>query len=391
MIRTLRWKVVAVNMLFVTVVLIAVLIGIYGTSRAAIAESSDERLRQILQTGQYTEEPGFPCFVAEIFASGTVRVSGSSYFDLQDEQYLLDIVNACLRQNASRGVLPDYHLRYHMQYGPITARIAFTDSTLEQAAVRSIVGNSALIGGGALLVLFAFSYILSGFVTRPVSRAWAEQHRFLSDASHELKTPLTVILSSADLLQEETDSPYVDNIRAESRRMKKLVDAMLTLSRAENDGQKIHLQPTDFSDTATGSVLRFEPVVFESGKELRYTIDEHLAVVGDSEKLTQLLGILLDNAIKYAPTGTPIDLRLQKSSKSAVLTVENCGEPIPQQKLKHLFDRFYRADESRSGAEGFGLGLSIAQTIVKAHRGSIRCESDSRSTRFIVTIPLAKA
>ena len=314
MIRKLRWKVIAVNMLFVTVVLLAVLIGIYSVSRSAIAESSDERLRQILQTGQYAEEPGFPCFVAEIFASGTVRVSGSSYFDLQDEQYLLNIVNACLQRKSAQGVLADYHLRYHLQYGPITARIAFTDSTLEQAAVRGIVGNSALIGGGALLVLFGFSYILSGFVTRPVSRAWEEQHRFLSDASHELKTPLTVILSSADLLQEETDSPYVDNIRAESRRMKKLVDAMLTLSRAENSEQKIILQPTDFSDTVTDSVLRFEPVAFESGRELRYTIDEQLTVSGDSEKLEQLLGILLDNAIKYAPAGTPIDLSLKKAA-----------------------------------------------------------------------------
>lgn len=391
MIRKLRWKVIAVNMLFVTAVLLAVLIGIYSVSRSAIAESSDDRLRQILQTGHYTEEPGFPCFVAEIFASGIVRVSGSHHFDLQDEQYLLDIVNACLQQKSEQGVLADYHLRYHLQYGPITARIAFTDSTLEQAAVRGIVGNSALIGGGALLVLFGFSYILSGFVTRPVSRAWEEQHRFLSDASHELKTPLTVILSSADLLQEETDTPYVDNIRAESRRMKKLVDAMLTLSRAESSRQNIRLQPADLSDTVTDSVLRFEPVSFESGKELRYTIDEHLTVSGDSEKLEQLLGILLDNAIKYAPAGTPIDLSLKKSGKSAVLTVENCGEPIPEQKLKHLFDRFYRVDEARSGTEGFGLGLSIAQSIVRLHRGSIRCESDSRSTRFIVTIPLAKA
>ena len=173
--------------------------------------------------------------------------------------------------------------------------------------------------------------------------------------------------------------------------MKKLVDAMLTLSRAESSRQNIRLQPADLSDTVTDSVLRFEPVSFESGKELRYTIDEHLTVSGDSEKLEQLLGILLDNAIKYAPAGTPIDLSLKKSGKSAALTVENCGEPIPEQKLKHLFDRFYRVDEARSGTEGFGLGLSIAQSIVRLHRGSIRCESDSRSTRFIVTIPLAKA
>ena len=121
---------------------------------------------------------------------------------------------------------------------------------------------------------------------------------------------------------------------------------------------------------------------------LRYRIEKELCVLGNDEALRQLAGILLDNAIKYAPAGTPIYLTLTRQDKRAILTVENGGAPIPPEKLSHLFERFYRADESRSGGEGFGLGLAIAQSIVQEHKGTIRCESDERSTRFTVRLLL---
>ena len=251
-----------------------------------------------------------------------------------------------------------------------------------------------LIGLAAFAALFGFSYLLSGLITRPVEKAWQEQQRFLSDASHELKTPLTVILSSADLLAQSAEGQeqgYVDNIRSESRRMKKLVESMLTLARADDGGHKLVFAPLDWSDVVTDTALLFEPVAFEAGRELLYSIDEGLRVSGDADKLRQLVGILLDNAIKYAPEHTPIRLTLAAEEKNARLTVENGGQPIPPEVVAHLFDRFYRADSARSGPEGFGLGLSIAQSIAREHQGAIRCESDSRSTRFIVTLPLLKA
>lgn len=399
MIRKLRWKVVAVTMTVVTAVLLLSLTAVFLSSRAAMESRTREQLQQALQgalnygPAQPGQDGGIPCWTAEVFAGGTVRVSGSSYFDLDDQNELLKIVQAALQRREDSGLLESYHMRYLRESGPLSIRIAFADSSLEQSTLRSLTGTTALIGVAAFLVLFGFSYLLSGVVTRPVEKAWQEQQRFLSDASHELKTPLTVILSSADLLSgslPETAQGYVDNIRSESRRMKKLVESMLTLARADDGGHKLVFTPLDLSDVVTDTALLFEPVAFESGRQLLYNIQEGLRTSGDADKLRQLVSILLDNAIKYAPEHSPIRLTLAGEEKTALLTVENGGQPIPPEVISHLFDRFYRADGSRSDTEGFGLGLSIAQSIVKEHRGAIRCESDQRSTRFLVTLPLTK-
>ena len=388
MIRRLRWKITGVTLLVSALVLTAVFACVYLFSRNNIAQSYEYQLRQAVVSG--TSEARVPCFVAEVLPSGTVRVSGSNYYDLQDEDTLLPLVSAALSADADSGVLPAQHMRYFRLEGALTVRIAFMDSTFEQATLRSLVRVCLLIGAAALLVLFGLSWLLSGFVTRPVARTWQNQQQFLSDASHELKTPLTVILSSADLLKtsaQPEQRQYVDNISVESRRMKALVEDMLTLSRTES-GRAAPFAPLDLSDLVTDAALRFEPVAFEAGHPLQYDIQNGASLSGDRQQLDQLLDILLDNAVKYAAKDAPIRLTLDISGKNAVLAVENPGDPIPPDKLPHLFDRFYRVDDARTGAGGFGLGLAIAQQIVRRHKGTITAASDARATRFTVTLPL---
>ena len=388
MIRRLRWKITGVTLLVSALVLTAVFACVYLFSRNNIAQSYEYQLRQAVVSG--TSEARVPCFVAEVLPSGTVRVSGSNYYDLQDEDTLLPLVTAALSADADSGVLPAQHMRYFRLEGALTVRIAFMDSTFEQATLRSLVRVCLLIGAAALLVLFGLSWLLSGFVTRPVARTWQNQQQFLSDASHELKTPLTVILSSADLLKtsaQPEQRQYVDNISVESRRMKALVEDMLTLSRTES-GRAAPFAPLDLSDLVTDAALRFEPVAFEAGHPLQYDIQNSASLSGDRQQLDQLLDILLDNAVKYAAKGAPIRLTLDISGKNAVLAVENPGDPIPPDKLPHIFDRFYRVDDARTGAGGFGLGLAIAQQIVRRHKGTITAASDARATRFTVTLPL---
>lgn len=388
MIRRLRWKITGVTLLVSALVLTAVFACVYLFSRNNIAQSYEYQLRQAVVSG--TSEARVPCFVAEVLPSGTVRVSGSNYYDLQDEDTLLPLVTAALSADADSGVLPAQHMRYFRLEGALTVRIAFMDSTFEQATLRSLVRACLLIGAAALLVLFGLSWLLSGFVTRPVARTWQNQQQFLSDASHELKTPLTVILSSADLLKtsaQPEQRQYVDNISVESRRMKALVEDMLTLSRTES-GRAAPFAPLDLSDLVTDAALRFEPVAFEAGHPLQYDIQNGASLSGDRQQLDQLLDILLDNAVKYAAKGAPIRLTLDISGKNAVLAVENPGDPIPPDKLPHIFDRFYRVDDARTGAGGFGLGLAIAQQIVRRHKGTITAASDARATRFTVTLPL---
>ena len=170
--------------------------------------------------------------------------------------------------------------------------------------------------------------------------------------------------------------------------MKELVADMLTLSRAESGRAAAPMAPVDLSDLVTDAALRFEPVAFEAGHPLQYDIQNGLALNGDCQQLDQLLDILLDNAVKYAAPGGAIRLTLDAAGRNAVLAVENPAEPIPAEKLPHLFDRFYRVDDARTGAGGFGLGLAIARQIVQRHKGTIAVQSDAQATRFTVTLPM---
>ncbi len=387
MIENLRKKVAGLSVLFVGVLLMAVLLSLFFSARSNIAQRSSDELRAALQSGvQYAKTP---CFIAELLPSGTVRVAGSNYYDLDDHEAISAAVEAAMSSGTRQGILRQHDLRFYRQDGLLTVRLAFMDSSFEQTTLRTLI----LVGLGlfllALVIVAALGWLLAGYITRPVAQAWIRERRFLSDAGHELKTPLTVILSSASVLEEaagDEEKPYVDNIQAESRRMKALLEDMLTLWRTEESAPQ--LQPISLSELAAETVLRFEPVSFEAGHPLHYDIENQLSVSGNVEQLRRVVSILLDNAIKYAAPATPIHLIMNKVGKSAVLTVQNSGSPIAPEKLPYLFDRFYRADESRGESAGFGLGLSIAREIVQKHGGTISVHSDERATAFSITLPL---
>ena len=260
--------------------------------------------------------------------------------------------------------------------------------------LRRLVRSYLLIALGAMLVLLGIAAAASRWVTRPVEKAWKQQRQFLSDASHELKTPLTVILSNAELLEgaglAEKPARWSGNIHTEAEQMRTLVEQMLTLARADNGVRPAAMEPLNLSDVATDCVLAFEPVAFEAGKPLEERITADITVVGDADRLRRLISILLDNAVKYGAEGGHITLTLEKTDRQARLTVSNPGDPIPPEHLAHLFERFYRADASRGEKSGFGLGLAIADTIAREHKGMLKAESDTASTRFTFTMPLRK-
>ena len=396
MIRHLRWKVVATNMLLISLVLLAVFAAVFFISRDNYRKNVRQQLYQALEQGDYAlNQPGadsIPCFVAEVYGSGTVRVAGNSYYVLSDETKLAQIVTAALQQQEDTGTLDEFHLRYLRQEGYTTTAIAFTDTYLEYTSLRTLLAACSLVGCAALVVLFVCSYLLSGVVTKPVGAAWAQQEQFLSDASHELKTPLTVILSSAELLEQSAtreQAVYLDNIQAESRRMKSLVEDMLTLFRAQKNAETLPDTVADAAEVSVTAALRFEPVAFEAGHVLDYDIAPSLPVRGDSAKLGQALAVLLDNAVKYAAPGTAIHLDAARQGGRAVIAVANEGPDIPADKRERIFDRFYRVDDARTDGNSFGLGLPIAKAIIDAHRGTLRCESGGGVTRFIISLPLA--
>ena len=391
MIRKLRLKFVVICMALVTAVLAAVLSSVFFALRQNVQDLSQQLLYAVAQEdGILNRQPDFhitidgnaillPYFTVNVYSNSNgylVDVTSGTYSGLDDSEALTEILQDCLSQPESEGVIQDYHLRYLRQDRGFYIRMAFVDTSMERAMLQEMMGSYLFISIGALLLLLGVSVLLSWRATRPVERAWQQQRQFLSDASHELKTPLTVILSNAELLEdaglESRPARWADNIHSEARRMKKLVEEMLTLARADNAGPTVILTEVSLSDTAADSALAFESVAFEAGKTLEYQIGEGITVLGDPDKLRQLIAILLDNAIKYGREGAPIQLTLERTERHAVLAVTNTGDTIPPEQLPHLFERFYRADASRGEQSGFGLGLAIAQNIVKVHKGAIR-------------------
>lgn len=405
MIRKLRLKLVAVCMSMVTAVLAVVFLSVYIAVEQNIEDLSRQVLQQAVQEGSAggaRPEIGInlggdriflPYFTVDIWA-GTAYVTGGTYADLENTEMLQAILRDCLEQQQAEGIVRDYHLRYLRQNNGLYEKLAFVDMSMERAILRQMMGSYLFIALISLLLLLLVSILLSYWATRPVERAWQQQRQFLSDASHELKTPLTVILSNAELLEsavlEDRPARWADHIHSEARRMKTLVEEMLTLARADSLAPTAVFSQVSLSDITADCALAFEPVAFEAGKMLKYEIAEDIIVTGDRDKLYQLISILLDNAIKYGADECPIGLSLCRTERQAILTVSNSGEPIPPAQLPHLFQRFYRADASRGEKTGFGLGLSIAKSIADEHKSILRAESDIFSTRFICSIPLKK-
>lgn len=406
MIRKLRLKFVTICMTLVTAVLAAVFLSVYISMQQSIEALSVQVLYQVMHEDAYSDRynhfslPGItdpvllPYFTVQIWGN-SAYVTGGTYANLEDTEELKDILDECLSKPEEEGVLSRYHLRYLRQDNGMYLKIAFVDMSMEMRMLRSVLRPYALIALGALVLLLAISCLLSYWAVRPVERAWQQQRQFLSDASHELKTPLTVILSNAELLEsaplEDRPARWADNIHSEAQQMKSLVEEMLTLARADNMTRQPILSAVSLSDLAADCALAFEAVAFEAGKTLEYDITQNLVVSGDQEKLRQLISILLDNAIKYGAEGGVIRLSLQKADRQARLQVSNPGKPIPPQQLPHLFERFYRADVSRGEKAGFGLGLAIAKTIADQHHAALRAESDADSTRFFFQINLLKS
>ena len=412
MIKKLRRKFVAVCMALVTLVLAAVFLSVYFAVEQNIEAVSRQVLHRVIQEETYSvggssrpdtginiggDRVLLPYFTVSIWHTGnsySAYVTGGTYANLEDTEELTTILQECLEQGKQEGTISGYHLRYLRQDNGLYEKLAFVDMSMEQAILYKMMRSYLTIAMAAALLLLGVSILLAWWTTRPVEKAWKQQHQFLSDASHELKTPLTVILSNAELLEaaalEERPARWADNIHSEAQQMKSLVEEMLTLARADNMVRTAVMAEVSLSDVAADCALAFEPVAFEAGKPLEYQIADGTLVLGDGDKLRQLISILLDNAIKYGADGGTITLTLQKTDRQARLTVSNPGDPIPPEQLGRLFERFYRADVSRGEKSGFGLGLPIARTIAEEHKGTLRAESDAGSTRFIYTMMLKK-
>ena len=307
--------------------------------------------------------------------------------EVYSEEELIGIAKEILAGNTASGRTGA--LTYIVDRRPEYTLVALMDNTVSEGSLNTLLHNVLIIGSVAILVMFFISLVLSGRIIRPLEENDQKQKQFISDASHELKTPVAVISTNAELLSREIgENEWLSNIVYENDRMGGLVRQLLDLSRAEN--AEIPMEQVEFSRVVTGEALALEMLAFDRGRVFRTDIEDGVILTGNKTQLTQLVSILLDNAIRHA-TGSEIGISLKRQGHHAVLSVVNDGDEILRDKLEHLFDRFYRVDEARnSEGQHYGLGLSIAKAVAEKHGGSITVSCQDGKVRFTASIPMKK-
>ncbi len=238
------------------------------------------------------------------------------------------------------------------------------------------------------IIIIEIATLLTKWIIKPVEESFEKQKTFIADASHELKTPLAVIMASSESLETDKNSKkLVDNIKNESERMNKLIANLLDLAKLENNSKKSFTE-INLSKTIEKSVLTFESLSFEKNVLLDYDIEENITLSCDQDEIKQLVSILMDNAIKHSEKDSKIFVKLKKEKNSVLLEVKNKGDEIPKGEEEKIFERFYRVDKSRNRKENrYGLGLAIAKGVVEKYLGKISATSKDGYTTFTVILP----
>jgi len=330
------------------------------------------------------------------------RISGDklTLASASSSAYLIDTdlstaSSTIIDQAAQDGTIDTLGVHYLKRTVNQTTYVAFVDES-ETSGWKDLAATLALVGIGALLIFFIISLFFSRWALRPVEEAWDKQRQFVSDASHDLKTPLTVILANSSILLDNADetiaknSQWVESTKTEAEHMKQLVGDLLTMAQIDEGDATMPREDIDFSTMVQGEFLEFESVAFERNVEFASTVAPDIHVVGTPSRVRRLVQTLIDNACKYAPAGSVVTLKLEREGRMARMTVHNEGDPIPAEDLPHIFDRFYRVDKARANdGDSHGLGLAIAYGIAQEHGGSLEVASTAEAgTTFTARLPL---
>ena len=388
MIKKLRVRFICVTMLIVTVVIVLALGILTEYMQKSLVRDQYAMLHRIAEDPGMEVRPSIttsknfhlPCFILEYTTDGRLDARGDSSFDLTNEAELKELYELGCGAEETEGVLKDRGLRYVRMETPRGRKLVFGDMSAERATMRYLIRESILIGLGVFSGVLIITLFASARIVKPVEDAWKQQKQFVSDVSHELKTPLTVIIANAELI--------VSRRAPMSRQMRRLVESLLDLARLDSLREAdTHKEKVDLSALTEDCVLPFEPLYFERGLTLESDIEPDIRVYGNEQALRRCVDILLDNAQKYSDPGT-VRLRLQKSGRNAELTVRNPSPELTRTECRDIFKRFYRRDAARTNSGSYGLGLPIAEGIVERHNGEIECGWADGEICFTVTIPL---
>lgn len=289
-----------------------------------------------------------------------------------------------LRKADERGWVSDY--RYKVFSVPTGTAVVFVNGSMHRMMTGRFLLTSALVFTACALAILLLFILLSKRAVRPIAESYEKQKQFITDANHELKTPLTLILTNLDIVEsEQGGSEWLDDIRCEAERMGLLIQSLVTLARMDEDAAKLTFSSFDLSGCILDTVSEFAPAAAERGRTLSVQVEPSVPYLGDESLIRRLISVLLDNAVKYCDAGGEIRVQAFKA-RHPVLLVENSCENVDQLPLDQLFDRFYRADPARTFNGSFGIGLSVAKAIVQDHHGEITAYRKRNTIGFRVDL-----
>ncbi|MBR4291178.1 MAG: HAMP domain-containing histidine kinase [Oscillospiraceae bacterium] len=401
MIKRLRIKFVCVIMAIVVIMLATILGVVIFMTSSNMEMQSINMMRTIAASpfqqgnlGIPSQEVRLPFFSVQISSRGELISASGGYFDLSDREFLQTVVNTALSADDEIGEIKDYDLRYLKAVSLNGYQIIFSDTTAEKTTLTDLIKSSLLIFAAATLVFLGIAVLLSYWVIKPVADAWNQQRQFVADASHELKTPLSVILANTELMHNEEipredQQRFLKGILTMTCQMRNLVENMLELARVDSGTLKMRFETVNLSQLVNDALLTFQVLFEEKPLDLNAMVQDGIHVHGSEQHLYQVLEVLLDNALKYSAQPGTVTVNLQASGKYAYLRVVSPGEMLSPEERKNIFKRFYRADKARAMNGSYGLGLAIAETVVEIHKGRIWAESEPGYNIFHVQLPLS--
>lgn len=406
MIKRLRIKLIAASMLSLFLVLL-VIEGMAGVLNYRKIVKDADRVLGILEENAGTfpkmfpgerkgEHPGMSpeipyesrYFSVLLDENGTVILTDTSKIASVDTEKAIAYASEIQEREREKGFLEGYRYLQCSYKGEI--RIIFLDCRRQLDNFQNFLLTTFGVSSLGLASVFALMVFLSSHIVKPFSDNYEKQKRFITDAGHELKTPLTIIEADTEILEMDLgENEWLEDIQGQTRRLADLTNALVTLSRME-EGQNKEMQVEfPLSDTVEEVVHAFQAPAKLQEKSLESVIAPMISMKGDEKAIRGLLTILLDNAVKYTEERGRISVILEKKKSRIYLSVFNTTKYISKEQIIHLFDRFYRTDASRnSQTGGYGLGLSIAAATVESHKGKIIAETeDEKSLRILVILP----
>ena len=411
MIKKLRRRIILVNMLLVGIVILMIFTVVCVNSYSNSVQELERGLSHVIEDRSFGDKPieqndnfkigepekkdDFPdnreperpvqissYIVVQADKDGNIVETKESDLSM-DESDLKKCLEIVLKEQKMSGQISGYSLMYVKRDNADGYMISFADNSGIYSSLRNTLLLNFGLFIGSMGVIFLISLVLSGFAVKPVKTAWEQQKQFIADASHELKTPLTVILANNNIMMShgentvKDEKQWLDSTEEEAQHMKKLIDQMLFLAKSDAGETNVEISDVDFSEIVEGASLNFEPVAFEKNVMIDSQIESGITLHGNATQLNQLTHILIDNAVKYSAEDSTVTIKLLKKGDNVEFSVNNKGSVIAQDDLEHIFDRFYRAEKSRT-TKGYGLGLSIAQKIVQSMNGKLTAESNEQ-------------